>query len=241
MDNYEVLGNKHLVIYDKNNTGEAITITMLKKAISFAEDKQKLKAILTESKQKAKILNIAKKILSSFVGRFIFYFILIGLIPVPESFTMTNLYMIIYLLLCIIIGYIDPFKIYATILRKTDIEATVDKSTIKLKEKYNKAAQKYNENKENFNMLITLLGDNYGKIKVAKQLLLYLQSGKANTLEEAKKLYNRESKIKRDRNRKDALTIGAIALGVLTIFFTGLFILTSFAMSDSGNRNDWWW
>ena len=90
----------------------------IKKAISFAEDKQKLKAILTETKQKAKILNIIKMILSSLIGRIIFYFILIGLIPVPDSFVMTNWFMIIYLLLSIIIGYIDPFKIYATILKK---------------------------------------------------------------------------------------------------------------------------
>lgn len=47
MDNYEVLGNKHLVVYNKNSNDEEITIEMLEKAISFAEDKQRLKAILT--------------------------------------------------------------------------------------------------------------------------------------------------------------------------------------------------
>lgn len=175
--------------------------------------------------------------LSSLAGRIIFYFILIGLIPVPDSFTITNGFMIIYILLSVIIGYIDPFKIYATILKKTNLAETVEKNTIRLKEKNDKAAQKYNENRENYEMLTTLLGDKYGKIKVAKYILYFLQSGKATTLEDAKALYDKESKEQKDRTKREVLTLGAFALGALAIMCT----IIGFAMSETGKRNDWWW
>ena len=240
-DNFEnennLTSNKNDKEQEEKNKNQKATIDILKEAISFAEDKQRLKAILTETKQKAKILNIIKMALSSLAGRIIFYFILIGLIPVPDSFTITNGFMIIYILLSVIIGYIDQFKIYATILKKTNLAATVDKNTIRLKEKNDKAAKKYNENIENYNMLTTLLGDKYGKIKVAKYILYFLQSGKAATLEEAKALYDKESKEQRDRTKREALTLGALALGALFIMCK----IIGLAMSETGKRNDWWW
>ncbi len=241
---YEVIGDKKIVEYNEN---ENISLNILKKALAYAEEEKKLKNIELTSKAKAKILNLAYIILESVLGRFILYFILLGIIPVPDSFEATGLFVAIYAVICFIVAAFDPYDIYKKLLSKTTLRERIIKKTEQLKKTRNKAIEQYEADKHNFGKLKDLLDEKCGNIKTAKFLIQVLETGKAKDLKEAKLLYQQKLKdddaYKRKLIRNGVIGGGAIYLGMLAAFLAAVIIALPifFKLDNIGKDKTWWW
>lgn len=242
---YDVIGDKKIVTY---NEDENIFLNILKKALAYAEEEKNLKNIELTSKAKAKILNLAYIILESVLGRFILYFILLGIVPIPDSFEVTGLFVAIYAAICFIVAVFDPWDIYKKLLSKTTLRERIIKKTEQLKKTRDRAIAQYEDDKHNFGKLKELLGEKYGNIRTAKFLIKALETGSAKDLKEAKLLYQQKLKdddaYKRKLIRNGVVGGGAIYLGMLAAFLGGLIILLPFFFKIDGTKSregNWWW
>mgnify|MGYP004455520543 CR=1 FL=1 len=241
---YDVIGTKEITIYNENDN---ISLTLLKKALAYAEEEKKLKNIELSSKAIAKILNITYIILESIIGRFILYFIVLGMIPFPKSFVASNIFIAIFAAICLIIAYFDPFDIYKKILKVTALKEKICIKTEKLKVQRDNAIKQYEIDKDNFGKLKELLGEKCGNIKYAKFLINSMETGKAKDLNEAKILL--QNKIKEDEKHKRKI-IRNTAIGGATVYlaiiasFLGFMLISIpliFKMNAESNRHSWWW
>lgn len=241
---YDVIGDKKIVTYNEN---ENISLNILKKALAYAEEEKNLKNIELTSKAKAKILNLAYIILESVLGRFILYFILLGIVPIPDSFEVTGLFVAIYAVICFIVAVFDPCDIYKKLLNKTTLRERIIKKTEQLKKTRDKAIAQYEADKHNFGKLKELLGEKCGNIKTARFLIKALETGSAKDLKEAKLLYQQKLKdddaYKRKLIRNGIIGGGAIYLGLLAAFLAAVMITLPifFKLDNIGKEKTWWW